>query len=1038
MHVTPQHLTGRFVHKDTPFRIIAAYGLQETRSPDDREEFFDHLCAEIENCELHNDNPIIVGDLNAKINLVKVVPPPDPNGHVPMPVTEIQPLSSNGKLLHEVIEKYSLQVLNFHPECTGKWTRVEVKNNVEQKSVLDYAITNNLLHSRVESVHIDEERLITPFRIGCKNKVTHTDHNTILSKLSWVPMPTDLTSSKTGESPVRPSSLGWKLSPEGLTNFRKQTSGTMPNSPNNYTELEAIIKLTMDNCFQRRRAPMKQKPANHLLHHKSLLKIFNTIFKPLLSAGRLEKAISKEYISFLQSIQLNEVQEQRAVRLTKTLRNLQNDNQELSVNNFWKLKKSVSRNSDNKTSVITDHEVELFDDASIINEYVREFQTRLSHRKIDNDLISYQESVNKLLYACLDLAQMGPKTDFTETEVGTVFRAFHSGKSPGEDLIPPEVLLNAGPSLIQATTNVLNHIKNNLEIPDSWIKVIIVTLYKNKGSRKKLKYYRGIFLTAVLSKVMEKLIKMRTEEKMKGISSFQFGARHNRGPPDSLFILRSLIDHAMYLRSPLFLTLYDYSTCFDSLWLEDTMLAMWDLGVNDELFPLIFKLNEACSITIRTPYGITPSFSCPRIVKQGCVLSTSLCGSSTGQLCNELDQLECGASVLDAHVKTVLFVDDTATANTDVDGTIRSHKQVLSFKRRKRLELNIPKCVVLPFNIKKNDPLPFLQINNEDVNISHSTKHLGDIISTTGSNNLLINDRTKKGKGIIISALSICNDITLGHFYIKAVLFVYKPIFLSTVLFNSQAWSNITTTQLLQLQTVQLKYFKRTMQVPNSCPNAFTFLELGILPIKYEIHKRQLMFLHHLVNLPPDQPMFQILQRQKQLLFEKNWYNNIVLLLNRYSLNEMELSVISKSKWKAIVYTAVSAHAFDELRAECRGKTKTFSLRYNKFKCQDYVKVWKAFDARLMFRIRSKTINCRNNHHSGHEDITCRRCKTSIETQSHIINCPEITYDDDQHIISLQHCLSDDPSKFNVDLLPIVRRRLDKFYETIVGDGGAV
>ena len=66
------------------------------------------------------------------------------------------------------------------------------------------------------------------------------------------------------------------------------------------------------------------------------------------------------------------------------------------------------------------------------------------------------------------------------------------------------------------------------------------------------------------------------------------------------------------------------------------MLAMWDLGIHDELFPLIFKLNEACSINIRTPYGLTPSFSCPRIVKQGCVLSTSLCGSSTGQLCKEL------------------------------------------------------------------------------------------------------------------------------------------------------------------------------------------------------------------------------------------------------------------------------------------------------------------------------------------------------------------------------------------------------------------
>ena len=123
--------------------------------------------------------------------------------------------------------------------------------------------------------------------------------------------------------------------------------------------------------------------------------------------------------------------------------------------------------------------------------------------------------------------------------------------------------MNAGPSLlVKATTDVLNHIKNNLVIPDSWIKVIVVTLFKNKGSRKKLKYYRGIFLTAVLSKVMEKLIKVRTEEKMKRISSFQLGARNNRGPPDSLFILRSLIDHAMYLRSPLFLTMYDYSTYF--------------------------------------------------------------------------------------------------------------------------------------------------------------------------------------------------------------------------------------------------------------------------------------------------------------------------------------------------------------------------------------------------------------------------------------------------------------------------------------------
>ena len=101
------------------------------------------------------------------------------------------------------------------------------------------------------------------------------------------------------------------------------------------------------------------------------------------------------------------------------------------------------------------------------------------------------------------------------------------------------------------------------------------------------------------------------------------------------------------------------------------MLSLWDLGVQDEMFPLIYKMNELCNIKIRTPYGTSHPFSCERIVKQGAVLSTSLCGSSTSQLTKELENLpDCGASVLDAQVKAVLFVDDTITAHTNIIGAL--------------------------------------------------------------------------------------------------------------------------------------------------------------------------------------------------------------------------------------------------------------------------------------------------------------------------------------------------------------------------------
>ena len=60
-------LTGRLIARDTIIRVIAVYGLQETRNAEERCDFFDQLSAEIENCSMHADTPIIAGDFNAKL-----------------------------------------------------------------------------------------------------------------------------------------------------------------------------------------------------------------------------------------------------------------------------------------------------------------------------------------------------------------------------------------------------------------------------------------------------------------------------------------------------------------------------------------------------------------------------------------------------------------------------------------------------------------------------------------------------------------------------------------------------------------------------------------------------------------------------------------------------------------------------------------------------------------------------------------------------------------------------------------------------------
>ena len=476
----------------------------------------------------------------------------------------------------------------------------------------------------------------------------------------------------------------------------------------------------------------------------------------------------------------------------------------------------------------------------------------------------------------------------------------------------------------------------------------------------------------------------------------------------------------------MFLTLYDYSTCFDSLWLEDTMLSLWDLGIRDEMFPLIHKMNEQALITIRTPYGLSNEFSCPSIVKQGCVLSTNLCGSATGQLINELDVTEdCGATVGSALIKGVMFVDDTTTVNSNPIGSHKSNEVVSSFSHRKRLDLNKPKCVQLCVNLRKSEPPPALFLDDQLIENVKSSKCVGDIYATNGSKSDLVAERVKKGQGVTVSSLSLCNDITLGQHHVKSSLILYKCVFLASLLFNSSAWSNITQGQFEDLETAQTKHLKRIMQAPNSTSNCLTFLELGILPIKFEVHRRQLMYLHHILHVEPDAPMPLLYEQQSLFTYEPNWANTTKKLLVQYNLQEIDIKSKTKDEWKLLVDTLVCDVAFTTLKNISSTKSKTYQLSYTTFEPQSYLFETPGDVASFVFRLRGHILNCRNNHHKAHPILTCRSCGVEIETQEHIINCRNV-FAGESHLCieSLYH----DKPQINVNFIRKVMERYDTFH----------
>ena len=149
----------------------------------------------------------------------------------------------------------------------------------------------------------------------------------------------------------------------------------------------------------------------------------------------------------------------------------------------------------------------------------------------------------------------------------------------------------------------------------------------------------------------------------------------------------------------------------------------------------------------------------------------------------------------------------------------------------------------------------------------------------------MVTDRVKKGKACTVNAVSLCSEVTMGVYTIPTLMLLYRSVFLSIVLYNSQAWSNMSTKNIHDLHVIQTNFLKRMLHAPKSTSNPILYLETGTIPIENEIHVKQLTFLHHVLSLDDNDPVRKTYHQQTKFPFEPNWANNVEILKQKYGVH---------------------------------------------------------------------------------------------------------------------------------------------------------
>ena len=413
-------------------------------------------------------------------------------------------------------------------------------------------------------------------------------------------------------------------------------------------------------------------------------------------------------------------------------------------------------------------------------------------------------------------------------------------------------------------------------------------------------------------------------------------------------------------------------------------MALNELGIEKEYLQLIYNLNKQACVVVKTPVGDTSIFRTDPIVKQGTVLGPCLCSSSTGEYCGR----NSGVSVGSTLISSLLYVDDVIDLSSLVKEYVSAHQNALLFKKSKKLTHSGTKCFSMVLYEKYMDEdLPVLWLDDKKrVILTREIAYLGDIFNSLGYNDGLIADRIKRGTKALITIVSLIAETEVGIHHVSVMLLLYRALFLSTVLFNSSTWSNLRQKDLNSLKTLQLKFLKRIVGVASSTSNAFIYLELGVLPINFEIEKRQLMYLHRILQLESTDPVWKLFWELVRMneAGEKNWWTGVRSALLKYSLptDLNDIKIMSKNCFTGKVKTAITDAALKELVAETKGLKKTASLQYNSLKLQEYFSHLYISQARLVFKWRSETLDLKTHLTYKYSDTLCRSCKSDRDSGS--------------------------------------------------------
>ena len=912
----------------TKARIGVVYMPQENSvTLGEIKEIYKKIETEIETAAESKEKIVLMGDFNCKVGSC-----------IPGNSDEI---TKGGRVMKKLMEKHSLVMLNSEKVCEGVWTRIEG----EEKSVIDYVIVNEEDKELYKEMKIDELKDLTPYSVDIverKMRHVYTDHCMIKIVANLYVETRKKNETRRRLDKKNCELFSAELKKENVSNLINQEN--FKESYSKWCEKVMEIRDKYSNDTKRRK---KTGKCERLLRKskRGITKKLKTIGldKDKIDMLKKRKELVMEYID-----KEHMMENKRKIEAT-----VQEVKEGGGVNSttFWKVKDKLMRRTKQELAAIMDENGVKKEEAGEIKDVYSKYFMKLleTNKGSTEEEIKWEKVVQNTIQDMEGICQQTKPQVSKKDDIEYIVKGLKMKKAPDRDTWNNEMVVLGGDEMINSLHKIFQIVDVTMEIPDEWNKMAIRTLHK-KGSKYLMENKRGLFLTSIISKVYERLVKYRNEVTMREKRSpWQMGGEKERSCTDNLFITYSVIERNRYMGKPTYVFYADAEKCFDKLWLDDAVIELWKRGTNIRDAMVIREMNKTAKIMIHTPVGDTDEIICENIVRQGTVYGPQLCGVSMGRV-NDIGRGVTTMYGPNLVLQSTQFVDDVESAGSArvVNNTIHNCKIM---EERKKMKFNNTngKTEYIIVDPTKNPETITSEVKNGKVLRAKEHKYVGHWMDERGT--YMINIEKNKTKvSTMIASVAAIGSMKMGTMAAEVRLNLVNVIVMKSLLYNIETIPQLAPKEIKELEKVQHHILTKLLNIPKSTPYCGILLETGMWTMDARIDYSKLMLYHNIKNSDDQRIIKQIVEVQEEEVRETTWISDIRRILLKYEV-ENDVKCL-KSTWKKKVKEKIHEKVEKDVQEKCRNMKKVRVIKNDKLELKEYLKKCTLQEASDIMRMR--------------------------------------------------------------------------------------